>query len=232
MGNHNVVVRCWNCGHTISFNMTIRQEENLVRKIRNNKVSCPVCTNGSKGTQYVFIEAGHSVMNLGKLYQCKHGHISAIAAFVGGPLNIQFGNGAEMFVNVDGTIEELSELIDKKEISCHHVSGGDITCDCKLLPVDDTILSYPSSPGFKVRTRIGDVWDKHGIEPVRNGHYTNDDYQATRSEKANRERLSKIRERNVPLDRIPGQRIDKPTDRQYSRRTKQEIKPDRLNGPK
>ena len=198
--------------------MSKRQEETLSRKIKKGLAVCPKCRDIDHINRSVFIREGETLFSIGKLYRCESGHISVIAPLTN-CLNVEFGPGSEDFVNIEGTLEELPKLLDDKEIACHHNN-----CDQTLVAVDDFQLSYPSIPGIKTKTRVGDVWDKQGLEPVRPGSYDNNgNYQSTKSEIANRHRLERMRERNVPIDKIPGTRITKPTNNKYGRRSKDQI---------
>jgi len=230
MTYHSVVVCCWKYGHETNMTMTLRQEEALVQKIAKFKAVCPTCRDSNEGNQSIFIKNGRTVINSCKVYRCSIGHITAISAFMNGMLHLRRDKD---FTNVEGTIDELPELIDTMDISCQHDKGEGQLCDCKLEPIDDSVLTYPTGTNIKTKTRVGDLWDRAGIEPVRPGHYDNQgEYQETKSEALNRHRLQRIRDRNIPADRHPGTRIDKPTDTTYKRRPKNQVKPERLTGPK
>lgn len=232
MALHAVTLYCWLQGHKTEMTMTLRQEETLVAKIKKLKAVCPECRNTQLGNQSIFIQDGRTIITPAKLYQCPHGHITAITAFTNGMLNVRFGMGNEDFVNVEGTIEELPEVIDSKDISCHHIHDGS-TCDQALIPIDDLVLTYPNLTNIKTKTRVGDLWDRAGIEPVRTGTYDDKgNYQETKTQVANRERLKQIRDRNISSDRMPGQRIDKSTDKRYRPRSKSVVNPERLKAPK
>jgi hypothetical protein len=212
--------------------MTLRQEESLARKIKTLKAVCPNCRDLGFGNKPIFIQEGATIFNPSKVYSCSHGHITTIIGFINGILHVCFGHDSEEFVNIDGTIEELPELIDTKDIVCHHMRDGQ-SCDAKLNAIDDFVLTYPDTANIKTKTRVGDIWDKNGVSPVRTGHYDNDgQYKETKSERSNRARLQRMRDRNTPIERHPGTRVDKPTDTTYGRRSKQEINPERLTGPK
>lgn len=223
MANHKVVICCWFCGQESDFVMNKRQEETLERKIKKGLAVCPRCRDVDHVNRPVFIKAGETLFSTGKVYRCEHGHAHVIAAFANGVLNVEFGPGQEDFVNIDCKPDELAELIDTKDISCYHVINGQ-SCDGKLSAVDDERLECPVAPGIKTKTRLGDLWDKHNITPVRQGKYNKDgEYSATQSEKANRHRLQRMRERNVPVNKLPGKIMDKPTNKKYSRRPKSDI---------
>lgn len=234
MSQGRVVVCCWLHGHQTEMSMTLRQEETLVNKIKKLKAVCPECRNAGLGNQPIFIQEGRSLFSAPKLYKCEHGHVTTIAAFDNGMLHLCFGFNSDDFVNIEGKIEELPELIDSKDVSCHHIGANDQQCDCKLHAVDDYALTYPTTAGIKTKTRVGDLWDRAGIEPVRPGAYDKGGhYQQTRSEIANRERLKRVRkDRNIPVNRQPGRRVDRPTKTQYDRREKNSVDGmERLKGP-
>ena len=140
---------------------------------------------------------------------------TTITPLNGNMLHVKFGNESEDFTNIYADLKQLDVLIDSEDIVCHNCCG-------KLSAADDLQLSHQVAPGIKTKTRVGDIWDKNGIEPVRNGKYDGDsNYQNTRTEKANKERLKVLRKsRNISQDRSPGKRIDAPTDTRYSRRDK------------
>lgn len=232
MSNHKVAVCCWKHGHVSVLNMSLRSEEGLIKKIGNLKAVCPVCRESGFGNQPIFIKEGRTLLSSPKVYQCEHGHATSIRAFGNGMLHVEFGHDFGNFINIEGVPEELEELVNANEISCYHVSEDGETCDCNLKPVDDYSLSAPTAAGIKTKTRVGDLWDRSGIEPVRSGGYDSDgEYKHTRSELANRERLKRLRQRNIAADRMPGRRIDKATNNEYERRSKNEVRPERLKGP-
>jgi hypothetical protein len=232
MAKHEVIICCWHKGHNNIVSCTKKQEEKLAKQIPLLKAVCPTCRDNNEGNQSIFIKEGTTIFSAGKLYTCRHGHITTVSAFNNGMLHVRFGNGPEDFVNIEGHIEEIAELLDKKDISCHYVKKNNRVCDCKLKPVDDFVLSYPGGSNIKTKQRLGDLWDKAGVEPVRGGVYDKTgEYKETRSERANRERLNRMRKRNISEDRHPGKRINKATKKDYGRRSKNEIKPEKLKGP-
>lgn len=224
MAKHKVIVCCWEHGHEAEVIMTRLQEDKLVKQIPQLKAVCPVCREGSLGNKPIFIKQGKTLFGDHKTYACRHSHVTVISAFGNGTLHAKYGHGNEDFVNIEGTIEELEELIDKKEISCHHVKDDGKPCDCKLKATDSGVISRPVAAGIKTKTRLGDIWDRAGAEPVRNGQYDRDgNYNESKTEVANRERLKRIRKRNIEESRLPGQRLNKPTNKTYKRRSKGEI---------
>lgn len=211
MAQHQVIVCCWKHCHQTELVMTRRQEDTLADKITRLKAVCPACRDQELGNQPIFILKGETLFNPGKVYKCYHGHVSQISAFVSGMINITFGNDSGEFVNVEGSIRELAELIDKKEVSCHHVKEDGRVCGCKLKETDDFTLAYPDVPGIKTKTRLGDLWDKAGAEPVRSGGYGKDGhYEGTRSEDANKARIKNMqRKRNIAESRGPARKNKK-----------------------
>lgn len=226
-----VTICCWRKGHMNELFLDRRQEEALVRKIPKLKAICPSCR--QEGNFSIFIHQGQTVFLSPKIYQCRHGHVTSISALSSGMLHVRFGNNAEDFVNIEGTIEELEEILNTKDISCHHLKENGRVCDCKLKPIDDYQLTYPSPTSIRTKTRVGDLWDRAGIEPVRTGSYDNDgNYRESKTEKAHKARLQKMRrKRNIQQGRHPGRRVDRATEKEYGRRSKQEIRPERLRGP-
>jgi hypothetical protein len=219
---HKVVVCCWNSGHETELSLTKKQEEKLARQIPELKAVCPVCRNDEVGNMSIFIKEGQTLYDLSKVYQCRHGHVTTIGTFNNGMLHCKYGPGSEDFENIEGTIKELEILIDKKVISCNHVKENGKFCGCKLKPIDDHELSYRQVHGIRTKTRLGDLWDKAGIEPVTQGRHDKEgNYTATKTELANRERLKKIRKRNIK--KHPGKRINKATKKIYQRRSKNSI---------
>ena len=221
MVKHEVVIGCWVRGHVTELSMTNHQEQALERKIGKLKAVCPVCRNEGAGNQPVVILRGNTRFVSDKSYQCHHGHMTNIGAFTNGMLHVKSGPNRDDFENIEGTIEELEELIDKKTISCHHVGENGRPCGCKLKPMDDLELQYPSLTSIKTKTRVGDIWDKAGVDPVRTGNYDGDgNYQKGTGEDANKERLEAMRRRNAKNGRSPGKRITKPTKKIYKRRSR------------
>lgn len=213
MAKRVITICCWYKGHQTQLTMNAAQEETLHRKIQKVKAVCPVCRNEDGSNRPIFVTYPNT-----KLYQCSNGHVTTITPLNGNMLHVKYGNEGEDFSNMYAELNELDSLIDNLDISCHH-------CDGKLCAVDDLQLHHQKAPGIKTKTRVGDIWDKRGIEPVRNGSYDQDhNYQATRTEKANMARLKQIRkQRNISESRIPGQRVDRPTDTTYERRNKNDI---------
>lgn len=233
MSNHQVIVCCWLHGHETELFMTKRQEQRLEKQIPELKAVCPICRDEENGNQPIFIKSGMSLFSDHKVYRCRHGHATTISAFTNGMLHVRFGPDSEDFINIEGTIEELENLVDKKEISCHHVKENGRRCDCKLKAVDDASISYPGAAGIKTKVRVGDLWDRHGLEPVRNGAYDNKgNYSESKTQSANMERLKNMRrKRLMKQDKHPGKRINKATKKQYGHRSKSEVNPDKLKGP-
>lgn len=200
------------------------QEEKLASDIPKMKKVCPDC---KPANEAIVIVNGATIFSPAKAYRCSSGHLSLIS-LLPTMLNVVYGPTNEDYTNVSGTLDELPNLIDTGDIVCNYVVDGK-HCNCKLAPIDDFKLSYPSVPGIKTRMRIGDVWDRHGIQPVRAGSYDKSgDYVESNSQKANSDRLSRMkRTRNVSADRQPGRAIKKATKTDYGHRSKSDLKPDR-----
>lgn len=216
-----VRVMCWKCSHITELVMNRLQEKKLWQDIPRMKKVCPDC---KPLNEAITIVSGQTLFNPSKAYRCEHGHLSLIAP-LGEMLNVCFGPSNEDFVNINGSISDLPNLIDNSDIACNHVVDGKL-CDSKLTPIDDFQLSYPSSPAVKTKQRIGDLWDKHGVEPVRPGSYNNrtGDYDESRTQKANEHRLRRMRrKRNVEAERQPGRRVNKATKSDYGYRDKNSL---------
>lgn len=220
-----VRVICWKRSHVTELGMNKLQERKLESDIPKMKKVCPEC---KPENCPITIVAGSTICNPSKAYRCEKGHLTLIAP-LGTRLHVCFGPAGEDFVNVEGDLASLPNMIDNGDISCNHVPG-DQTCDAKLVAVDDFELSYPTVHGIKTRTRIGDLWDKHGIEPVRTGQYNRDGvYNESRSQQANKDRLARMqRDRNTSKDRQPGKTIKRATKKNYGHRDKSSVNPDRL----
>lgn len=215
-----VVVCCWNKGHLSELILTRSQEDKLSKQIPKLQAVCPLCRNSGDGNRPIFIKEGATLFDAAKTFLCSSGHVSTISAFNNGMLHVKFGPGSEDFFNIEGTPDELQNLLDEHEIVCHHKE-----CGAPLSAVDDFVMTVPKGTSIKTRTRVGDLWDRNNIEPVRQGYYNSKDgeYVSNRTEIANRERLKKIRQRNVSEDRLPGKRVDKPTDKNYGYKSKDQI---------
>jgi len=223
MAKHKVVVCCWKHYHKTDMEMTLRQEQALPKKIDNLKAVCPVCRDEHGENNHIFILEGETVSRLSKIYRCRHGHVNSIGAFTNGMLHVTFGNDRSQSENTEGTIEELEEMIDKKVISCHHVSEKGRACGCKLKAVDKFSLNYPSALAIKTKTRVGDIWDKAGATTVRSGSYDKDGhYNSGTGEKANLARISAMQKRNAKKNKkkSPGTKITKATNKKYAKRSK------------
>lgn len=213
-----VTVRCWNHGHETKELLTLRQAEKLQANILDHKVVCPVCK-----SELAIIECpGH--LDNQKLIQCSSGHLTLVSAFANNMLHFSFGNDSESFVNVEGTPEEFDNMLDSKEVICYH-RVGEGTCDCQLKALDDKPVEKPRATGIKTKVRVGDLWDKNHVEPVRNGSYDTDgNYNESKTDAANRRRLQNMRrKRLIDEEKHPGRRINKPTNQIHERRSKGDI---------
>jgi hypothetical protein len=139
-------------------------------------------------------------------------------------LNTTFGSKSDDFVNIEGTVEEVQELVDEREIICQHESdaSGSQTCGGNLIPVDDVVLQCPEGRNFKTKTRVGDLWDRGGMEPVKPGSYDRDgNFEVSKTDVANRERLKRLKSRRlVSKERSPGTPVSRPTNTPVRRRDK------------
>lgn len=220
-----VRVMCWKQSHVTDLAMNRAQENKLSSDIPKMKKVCPNC---KPANEAITIVLGASVFNPAKAYKCEQGHLSLLSP-LGSTINVCFGPGNDEYVNIEGSLADLENLIDEKDIACNHVVDGKL-CDCKLTAVDDFQLDYPRVNAIKTKQRIGDIWDKHGIQPVRSGSYDgNGGYNESETQRSNAKRLDRIRKnRNTPVDRHPGKAIKKATKHDYGYRDKSSVNPDRL----
>lgn len=220
-----VRIICWERSHVNELSMNKAQEKKLEADIPKLKKVCPDC---KPNNCHIVIVNGTTIFNPAKAYKCEHGHLSLISP-LSTTLHVSFGPHNESFFNIEAHIDDLPDLLDSKDISCHHVVDGK-QCDSKLDAIDDFKLSYPSATAIRTKTRIGDLWDRHGIEPVRTGSYDGDNnFKESRTQKANKARLTRLRqERNIPVNRTPGQIVDKATQNDYGHRDKSSVNPERL----
>lgn len=193
--------------------MSAIEEQKLARQIPKGKAVCPTCRNGDNGNQFIFINQGDTNFGSSKVYLCRHGHATKVSTFTNDMFHVVYGPGDEDFENIKGSVEDLENLVDKKAISCHHIRDNGRTCSCKLKPIDGFNLHRPHTNGIKTKTRLGDIWDKAGAEPVRSGSYDKDgNFSQSSTELINRERIKKMqKKRNTEESRQPGRRITKPT---------------------
>jgi hypothetical protein len=225
MAKSLVRIMCWGNSHVTDLPMTVLQARKLEADIPKLKKVCPNCKPDNKP---IVVTRGPTILFEAKAYSCEKGHLSLLAP-LGDMVHVKFGPSSDDFINVKAPLEELPNLLAERDIACNHVVDGQL-CDCKLVPLDDFKLEKPSAPGIKTRMLVGDLWDRHGIEPVRTGGYDSDGtYRESRSQKANENRLERMRrDRNTPAARQPGTRIKKATKTDYGHRNKSSVNPDKL----
>lgn len=194
---------CWKRGHENVFSYSAKKEEKVTRQLENMKAVCPNCRDEHGENESAFIADGKTVFFPGKIFQCSKGHVNSVSVFESGKLTVKFGNDYYDFVNTEFLLDNLEEDIDNGHLSCYH--GGEDKCGCSLVAVDDYQLIIPGKHSLKTRTRLGDVWDKEGLEPVRSGGYTgkNNTYVDSKTEIANKHRLKKMQKRVIPRDKGP-----------------------------
>jgi len=214
-----LVLRCWDHGHTVELALAPSKVSKFLEQCKKLKKVCPECKPENKELTPVYDES-NSFLDV-KSYQCRHGHLTLISAYGRSTnrLAVHWGSGSEDRENVDGCIEDLSELIDQKIIACQHTKENGKVCGCKLKACDDASLSYPEFSNFKTKVRVEDVWKKYGVAEPKVGEYdpTTPDpknpfrpkYNETEFEKRNKERLKNMkRKRNISKDRLPGTPIE------------------------
>lgn len=195
---NKVTIICKECCHVMDVSISHKQEIVIEKSIKRNAKVCPLC-GGS-----IVIIYGETVFNPSKPYKCKKGHLALVALL------------GEKFVNIsyhDDTFCNMEEFDNK--------------CNCgeELVEIDDFVPICGSAPAVKTKTRVGEIWDKKGIEPVRSGTYTkNGDYIHSRSQELNQERMRKMRkQRNIQEEMLPGRAIKNPTKRDYGYRSKESL---------
>jgi hypothetical protein len=228
MVHYLVKIICWNHSHMNEIQLTRKQAIALPNKVECGKAVCPDCRNDGLGNQpFEIIESPALLYNNSiKPYKCRHGHMTTISAFAHDMFHVRFGANRQAFENVSGKLEELEEMIDNKEIVCNHTLESGKQCSCKLVALDNVSLDKPYTMQFKTKTRVGDIWDKAGLEPGRPAVYDRDGNVAeSKTDKANRARLNAMRSRNrnVSEDRLPGKVIHQSSDTRYRRRDKNSI---------
>jgi len=215
-----LVFKCWDHGHTVEVDLKANQVEKFLRQCKKLQKVCPECKPANKHLTLVERE-DDSFFNT-KSYQCRHGHLTTITTFgrSSHKLAVYWGpDDAEDRENVEGSIEELPEMIDQKIIACQHTNEKGRVCGCKLTACDDTSLSYPEFSNFKTKVRVEDVWRKYGVAEPKTGEYDENTpdpsnplrpkYNPTEFEKRNKERLKNMqRKRNISEDRLPGKPIE------------------------
>ena len=186
-----VTICCWTCGYEQKSNMTLRDEHKLEQKIAKSRAVCPECRDKRGVNNKIFIKAGRTVVNAGKVLRCQSGHINL--AYVLGD-NIVCLKHDDKINNYEISFQDF----DVTKVSCQN-------CEETLVEVDTLPLEKPSMTSIKTKTRVGDIWDRNRMEPVRPGAYDKDyNFKESQTSKSNKERLKKIRKtRNVSTDNMP-----------------------------
>lgn len=125
------------------------------------KLVCPQCQ--PNNIPIVPVNEQHYLENLGKKYVCKRGHITKVTP-MGTGCNISWGR--EEFEN----IKESHTEFDYRKIKCRNSHESE-ECGLAVKPLDDSPLEPAQLHGFKVKTRVGDIWDKNRCPRPIGGHY-------------------------------------------------------------
>lgn len=195
-----VVCRCWNKAHLTELVMNRTQEEKFYKQLKKGKRVCPECKPES---QPITILEGQTMFGLNKTFQCSKCEKLHVFGVMGTQINVEYGPEHEDFENYTVSVDGVDEAVMNKEIACHY-------CKEQLQECDDKVLRAPEGfAAIKTKMRVGDIWDRNNIEPVRSGSYDkNGDYQDSKTNRANIERLKKMnRKRNISEDRLPGKPI-------------------------
>lgn len=215
-----LVLRCWDHGHLVEVDVPKAKVSKFIEQCNDLKKVCPQCKPDNKRLRVVsnnddsFCES--------KPYQCSHGHLTLVATFGRSAqmLEITWGADPAQRQNIQAGLEDLPDLVDKGEIVCNHVAQDGAACGQKLVACDGTALSYPQFSGFKTKVRVEDVWRKYKVAEPKMGSYDEASsdprnpvlpkYNKTEFEERNKERLKRMkRDRNIPIDRLPGKPLDK-----------------------
>lgn len=179
------------------------------KRILNGKSVCASC--GERLTEYKPLSYSNE-----KHCKCAIGHVITMAPFANNTCNLSWGNGPEEFTNIKGSIEEIEEQLMDYSILCP--IGKKSMCQSPLVPLDDSRLALPSSPGFKTRMKLGDLWDKEKYPEPKLGHYDKDhNFKDTEFSQRNKDRIRRMREKNGRKKPPPGEVIYEATKRSYGR---------------
>lgn len=161
----------------------------------------------------------HYLENLGKKYVCEHGHITKVTP-MGTGCNISWGR--EEFENVKTSYTEF----DFREIRCRNLHEGEECC-LKIKPLDDTPLEPAQLHGFKVKVRVGDIWDKNkcprpvgGQYDLDQGEFKDSDFSTRSRERARGDNLHVYDEKSGKQVRIKKTRKSEPKGEIISKRRK------------
>lgn len=191
-----------NPNHLIAMDLDEQEYKKLVRKFARGHAVCPHCkpTNSPMAecdppeTESRFGGGGHT------LVACRHGHTTKVSAFANGMLNVKWGDDDGQFENIQGTPEEIQQIVDTKVISCNHTierKRGWGRCGCKVKIMAGQ-AETPQATFIKTKTRVGDIWDSNGITRPSEGRVDADgNYVPSEHERRHTERLKEIRKGNI-----------------------------------
>lgn len=193
------ICRCWKKSHLVQLDLHRSKHRSYIEKCGQLKIVCPQCKPENVKLEPLKAEG---IFNVGKAYKCKEGHLNIVSAFGTGFINIQ---GPEKFENPNIHVEDLKG----QRLACQHDG-----CGLHIEAVDDSIIEIPQANAIKTKTRIGDVWDKNRVEPVRTGSYNQDGvYSESITQQKNSDRLQRMkRNRNISESNLPGKILKKRKD--------------------
>jgi hypothetical protein len=192
--------RCWNNSHLNINNLSEKLHNKSISKIEAGQLVCQAC-----GSQLCPLYST-AILFPSKPYTCESGHLNVLFAFKDGKVNIKWGNASEDSINIFEVDSDIKELIEKGKISCYHLVNG-VKCSHALSSLDETPLEAPTVQQAKTKTRVGDLWDRHGLESVKPSHYTNDgQFIESKTDVANKARLEKM-SRDRSISNHPGTKI-------------------------
>jgi hypothetical protein len=132
------------------------------------KLVCPQCF--PNNIPIVPVNETDYLESLGKQYVCERGHVAKVSTFGDDVCNISWSK--EVFENVKIPYQKFDSLV-KRGIMCRGLHEG-AECGLPIHAVDDSPLEPPQLHGFKVKTRVGDVWDKNRCPSPKATQYDSD----------------------------------------------------------
>jgi len=195
-----IIARCWEKSHLNIAEVSEKLHSKYIQKIEKGILVCQHC-----GSRLCALYSPEILFN-SKPYACEEGHLNTLFAFKDGRINITWGNDFEKSNSISGTDDDVENFIKNSNITCHHESNN-VKCSKQLSPLDDLVLKAPTMQQAKTKTRVGDLWDKNGIESVKPSHYTNDgQFIQSKTDLANKIRLDKM-QRERAISNHPGKKI-------------------------
>ena len=195
-----IIARCWEKSHLNVAEVSEKLHSKYIQKMEKGILVCQEC-----GSRLCPLYSPEIMFN-SKAYACSDGHLNTLFAFKDGKINITWGSSFEDSNCVTGTDQDVESFVKNGHITCHHSLNG-VKCSKEMQPLDDLVLKAPTMQQAKTKTRVGDLWDKNGIESVKPSHYTNDgQFVQSKTDAANKLRLEKM-QRERAVSNHPGKKI-------------------------